>query len=476
MKLPLVLVLVYAITISSWAQEAANSPTTEQLIQQLQTAVSAAAKSAKAEKNGNDDEPERFYRVATYSGQLGTTIRQSIARGDLSAALQAISQIQTILPDENVQKLADALSKKIQDDQANSERKVVESVDNKVDEAMKACFAAKEAKELDEYILDLSQMSQRQGNNYGGSELARRSAEKARAAVTFLCRWQDYLMQTKSGNFQAAQNVLKSLSQDTSSYPFVPRSVILDKMSVNAAGGDVDEPAGPKVPDLKGKSLKDIDALQLQTMELQYRNPNSQPIRQFSDKLATMNRAVEQANSGMVGQVFSFCVNSYGGNNGDTEFAPMREELLLQILPDYLDTGKSYPLQPHETPKSYFLRVIQESREKGDWPTTWKALEGYRTYAFSSGQTPGWLSADIQGISQFIIAQNYERAEQYVDAVRSYKRVLGQAGQNLPVEEATKRLNALKKDHPEDFEAASKPLEMPQRGMPYPPNASPRQP
>lgn len=470
MKLPLILVLACSVSLSSWAQETPDGPTAEELIQQLQTAVSAAAKAAKAEKS--EGERDRYYEMASYSGQLGTTIRQSISRGDLSSALQAITQIQTVLPDEKVQKLADALSKKIQDDQASSERKLVESVDKKVDDAIKVCFAAKEAKELDEYILDLSQMSQRQGNSYNGSELIRRSAEKARSAVTFLCRWQDYLMQTKSGNLQAAQNVLSSLAEDTSSYPFVPRSTILGKISPGASG-ESDEPIGPKVPDLKGKSIKDIGALQLQAMELKYRNPNSQPIRQFSEQIAAMNRAVEQADAGMIGQVFSFCTNQYGGNNTEIDFAPMREELLLQILPDYLDTGKSYPLQANETPKSYFLRVIQESREKGDWQTTWKALEGYRTYAFSSGQTPSWLSADIQGISQFIIAQNLERAEQYIDAARAYKRVLSQAGQNLPVEEATKRLNALKKDHPEDFEAASKPLEMPQHSMPYSTNAIP---
>jgi hypothetical protein len=120
---------------------------------------------------------------------------------------------------------------------------------------------------------------------------------------------------------------------------------------------------------------------------------------------------------------------------------------------------------------------VKEAREKGDWVTTWKGLDGYRAYAFSSGQPPAWLSADIQGISAFIVAQNQEKAEQYTDAIRGYKRVLSFAGENLPIKEVTERLAALKKDKPENYEAAAKPLEVPQRPYPYPtPRGNPSQP
>jgi len=443
------------------AAQSAPDPTVDEIAEQFQAAVTKAAKEKKAEKG------ESRYEMTAYTGQLTETLRHAKLRGDLNNLQQVVSQIQGMLGNAEVTRLGDALVAKVTEETMTREQAYVNSVDSDIEKAVKLCFAAKTPKELDESIIALSKTALRENYN-SNFELSRRSAERARAAVTFLCRWQDYLLQTESGNTAAAAGVLRSLSQDTSAYPFVPRSEILDRMKQLNAGGSSDENAPVKIPSLQDKSLADLTKLRSEVRELTYRNPNSQPVRQLSEQLAALNRAKEQFNSGLVGTAFAYCTN-HSGNNSDEDLSALRQQLLIQLLPVYLDVAKTYPTQPNETALDYLQRTIKEARAKADWVTAWKALDAYKSVAFG-GNAPSWLTSDIQGVSLFIVAQNLEKAGQYVDAIRGYKRVVGQAGQNLPIEEATARLVALEKEQPKAYEDANKPAEPVVRQYPSAPN------
>ncbi len=451
-------VVVWLLVSSTWAATTPSS--TAELVDKLQQSLTAAAK-AKSD-SPNTPSGMRYVESSTY---LMANIRQTIARGDINSLQQSLAQIKMAFPDEAIGKLCDTLLETVQKEAADREQEFLEKSDALIDKAVKAAFAAKEPKELDPLILELSRLSRRP-TEYNQSELMRRTSEKCGSATTFLCRWQDYLMQAKSGNAAAAQQALKEISQNTSSYPFVPRSEILSRIR------DVPEAVSTpeKMPVLSGKTLADLDSIQNQIDILRTKNPNSNPLNQLNEAVGALIRAKNQLDNGLISDAFNYCtrVTTYGNNSGLIEqLSPLRQELLMKVLPVYLGISKSYPATPKDSPTDYLLRVIKESREKADWRLTWKTLEVYRSVAFYNGTTPGWLTADIQGCSYFIIGQNQEKAGLYTDAVRSYRRVISQPGENLPLKEATDRMEAIKREHPEDFAAADKAV--PTYPVSYPP-------
>ena len=54
----------------------------------------------------------------------------------------------------------------------------------------------------------------------------------------------------------------------------------------------------------------------------------------------------------------------------------------------------------------------------------------------------------------FFAGQNFELAEQWSDAMQSYKTVLRSANEHVPIKAAAERLKVLTKEHPEAVAAA----------------------
>lgn len=441
------LAFLFFFTLLSFSSAAENKePGSPELLDSLQSAITDAVKTA---KDKNPDAPQsKSAEYAAYAPQAVQAIRQSITRGDLSSAQQSLRQIQTMFPDPKITDICSKILVELEKESLARERNYLETVDAAIEKSVDKCFKAREPKELDSLILELSRLSQK-NTNYNTSDLTRRTGEKARSAVTFLCRWQDYLMQLKSGNNDAASLILKNLSQENTSYPFVPRSEILSRMKPDDKPNSANPEAGSP-PDLEGKTLKDLIAIRKETDLLLNKQRDSQALRQFSQNLEALELAIQQQKSGLVGQAYNYCLNRNMGNKEDS-FHNLKQQLLLEVLPAYLNVEDTYPPKQGEMPSGYLQRISKEAQAKSDWQTAWKSLETYRNVVYSQGQGPAWLSADIQGLSLFIVGQNQEKAGQYADAVRTYKRIPALAGQNLPIAQTTERLKTIEKEHPNEF-------------------------
>lgn len=456
-------VLPFLILLVSLSLLRAADPTAAELADQLQQKIQKLTKEKAKENEGTR------YPLQNLNGQMTQAIKVAKLRGDTSSLQQMVDHLQSIVDDEEVSRLSDALIAKIAEESVASEQAYISKIDAAIEQGVKTALAAKEPKELDESILTLSKLTVRE-NPSSGFDLSRRTTEKARSAITFFCRWQDYLMQIGSGNYDAASGVLRSLSQETQAYPFVPRSEILARIQPASSTGKSEMRMEPELPSLKGKTLADLPTLRSTVRELVYRNPNSQAVRQFSDQLNGLSRANEQFNAGLLGAAFAYCTGRNGGEFGNDfagDFLPLRQQLLIQLLPAYLDLGSSYPIEKNETAGDYLQRLIQETSAKKDWISLARALEAYRLIAFSE-PAPAWLTADTQGINNFITAQNLEKAAQYVDAIRTYRRVVGSSGKYVPIDEAAARILALQKEQPDAFEKAEKPPEAIVRYPPQP--------
>lgn len=456
--------LAVAVPVARAADEkttAAATETTDDLVAQLDAAVRAAVKQQQKDA-GTGASPDRSREVQYYATQAGATVRRALSSGGGVSNLQeALNQVQSVVPSEDVQKLCAKILATAQAQAEARDKAVIDQATTQVDAAMKATFAAKEPKDLDDQIIQLSNLSL--SRDYNNSQAVQRKVEQARSAVTFMCRWQDYLANKNNGNIDAARAVLQKLSQDTSSYPFVPRSEILQR--IDALGVDKSS-VTDQLPSLKGKKLADVEALRRETVELKYKNSNNQQIESRLRALQQLADAQQQVAAGLYGQAFSYCTNAnrYGGMEAQQDMLPLTMELLMTFLPQYLEVATTYPAKADETPVAYLQRVNDASRAKGDWKTTSKALEAYRQVAFGNGQTPAWITGDAQAITAFIQGQNYESAGMYREAIAAYKRVIAQTGDNIPIEEAKKRLETIRKEHPQDAEAAEKTPET----RPYP--------
>jgi hypothetical protein len=102
------------------------------------------------------------------------------------------------------------------------------------------------------------------------------------------------------------------------------------------------------------------------------------------------------------------------------------------------------------------LQLADEAAKKREWRKVYDMLRvcngaGDR---FGSGRDP--IGDEIGGIADFFTGQRFEKAEQWAEAITSYQNVLRRMGNRLPVAEATERLQALKREHPEAFAVAEK--------------------
>ncbi len=409
---------------------------------------------AEAKRNGND-RAALLIETSVPLDQLVGSLRESASRRDLDALRRNLAQIQSFLSSDDIQKVSTEIVNQVQEALAAQEQAYVESVDATINRAVEAGFNAGETEDLDPELVNLSELLGPESSSFR-SDPARQSREKARAAVTFLCRWQDYLMYQNAGDHSHALTTLHDIARNSGDYPFVPRSKILDQISSlrgNEPSGDPDGGDGALVPSLEGKKLEDLASLRAETKRRIMADGRTDALREFYDDLDKLDRAYQEFQAGMVGAAFLFATDKGVTRRVDDEFVPLRQELLLKTLPIYLNTVETYPMNPGEGPDDYLLRIIKEARAAGDWMTVWKGLDAYRIVVFKSSKSPIWLGADIQSVKQFIAAQNLERAGEYVGAIRTYQTVVLQPGEYAPVDEAAERLIRLQEDHPEAYDA-----------------------
>jgi hypothetical protein len=100
-------------------------------------------------------------------------------------------------------------------------------------------------------------------------------------------------------------------------------------------------------------------------------------------------------------------------------------------------------------------KLAEDCAKHGDWRRVLDCLTASRQLlAFARDQRGArgeTLGREIQAVSDYLAGGNFERAEQFAEAVHAYQNVLRQPGTYVPTAEATERLRALKADHKELF-------------------------
>jgi hypothetical protein len=154
------------------------------------------------------------------------------------------------------------------------------------------------------------------------------------------------------------------------------------------------------------------------------------------------------------------------GDSGDLRFATeiggLRQRIERDVLARILRAPElNQPPLAELAPEAAIEKLGDQFAEKGEWRRLLQLIETRAGQGRYDGSPPrdGDLASAVRA---FLAAQNFELAEQWADAVLSYKTVLRTPSERAPVKQAAERLKELNKQHPEAF-TAPKPAT---RGLP----------
>jgi hypothetical protein len=136
-----------------------------------------------------------------------------------------------------------------------------------------------------------------------------------------------------------------------------------------------------------------------------------------------------------------------------SEIGTLRKRIERDVLARVLRAPElNQPPLSELAPEVAMEKLGDQFAEKGEWRRLLQLLEANAGQGRFDGSPArdGDLSSAVRA---FLAGQNFELAEQWADAVLSYKTVLRAASDRAPVKQAAERLKELNKQHPEAFTA-----------------------
>ena len=307
------------------------------------------------------------------------------------------------------------------------------------------------AVELDAVIAELSALAEPSTNYEDGSE--RKGAALARSTLEFARRWQDFLAARAAGNVEKARSVLSELTGLGRDYPGVPRSAILARAYGEEIGktggkkttGPVASLASPEQILEKIKSLEDLDRL-LPEFSAAITGDRGTWSNVLND-LQTLARTYRELRAGNSTRI---SLGLSGLDSTREPVAALRGQLAIYALPRILSVKDEDKPLPTENALTYLRRMLALARDRKDWQFASRIHSVVQTTQVSD---PLLRTADSTALSSFLAALNLEKGRQYSLAVNSFQTALKTGSDFIPAEEIGEHLEAIKRDHPADYEA-----------------------
>jgi hypothetical protein len=317
--------------------------------------------------------------------------------------------------------------------------------------ARDAVLAAKKPADLDGVIFE---MQKYQNNGFGFVQMVtpenQELVPQILSALEFAKLWQSYLEHTASGQTDAARNDLTQLSQ-ANGPGLLPRSRILELLaapapppatnSTHAAGSDAQ-----KIVD----GVQKLDDLEPALGQLNTLAAQDSIARDYAQHLAPMVEVYNDLKSGLPTSVN---IDFMGDVTGAGISARANTLLLNFILQHYFDTYKGAPPGDTETPAGYTRRVLNDALAGQNWILLKKALNAHQYLARNVGGAGGASDNETAGFDEFITGINQQTARQFSMAVTSYLTALKAGNLDIPAKYIGEQLDAIKRDHPSDYDS-----------------------
>ena len=272
-------------------------------------------------------------------------------------------------------------------------------------------------------------------------------------ATRFLRQWQNYLWAVEGEKFDNGIRILTDLAQTEQSPLDVPRSEILARAR-SLEGKDkaqVDSYAAPILQRIH--SLDDLPIALTQLRSGTHPPYQSQALSNLVNGLDAVCKAYLAFKEG----VATTLPPTYW-QTGDTNqmVTRLRAELLLLVLPRILGVEKTDSPKIGETVEDYLMRMRAAAIARRDFELLSRTISAAREISSSiAGPGQSLVGHDYTSFLYWREGQNAERAKRFFEAALAYRRALSSATPAVPVEFIGQRLDAIEKEHPDEFRQAT---------------------
>ncbi len=452
MKTPLVsVVLIFAFISSGQALTEKG----KELVNELTAAIQAEVQSVKPKEGQSFNEREQM------KASMGACMQMLLENSDSPQFSESLTQVAAYFTSEAVIKKIAELQKELRTERETAARATLGKIQNTLDAAAKAVRTAKVPADLDEVIAELGKFRQHQYRQ--NSEEIQAAIARVEPTLRFVTQWQNYLSARNIGNYKAAQETLRNLTNNDS-LSLLPRSELLallnkppetEKQTTNTQDKFVSPDETVEEIVSRVKSLDDLENALRELRKLaqgQRRiNQDANSVNSVINALLPINRSYQEFKAGLAVNIE--IGTNYSGNDGgigSKQIAQLKSELQLAVLPRYVGAPEGTKAKPGEDIQTFLNRLAAEAKERGDIAVGIRTREAMRLISRGNSFTQN----DASAYNSYIAGQNQETAEQYFQAVVSYQAALKSGSDLLPAKIIGQRLAAIKASHPKDYEEA----------------------
>jgi hypothetical protein len=429
---------------------------TDDLLDQLKSEVKAEVKAAR-EKN-DDGGQQRAYQMQEILLRLQRTATQ-VDNGEYSLA-QTVESIGALSTSERVEKICKALARELHNAQEKSDKTLVEEVEKTLGGALRATLDGKTARDLDPPLVATGKIIHESEMRSTRNAKLQALQNQGQQLYEFIRQWQDYLAGVEAGNTDAARAKLGSLISSSRDFSgFMPRSELLAKLNElqkqaglvkdgKAASPETIEQQAREIV-IKTKTLDEIPRAIAEIEALVATNRNTG----FASNtplatLRTFNRNYEELKKGLAANISLSALTSGSSFEGNEALTSLRNQLILFALPRVLALPAGESAKPDENIATFLQRVLDSAKEKQNWTLAGRIVDVAQTLSLNVVAS----SSDRTALQSFLAGSNQERARQFALAVSSYQAALRTGSQIVAAELIGDHLEAIRKDHPQEFE------------------------
>ncbi len=158
--------------------------------------------------------------------------------------------------------------------------------------------------------------------------------------------------------------------------------------------------------------------------------------------------------SGQRGESQAAEFNGAGASSVVMELRKLRERVTRETVAERLGAPELRQPPLAELPVNAAVgKLADAAAGRSDWKRAYELVQATDSAVGTRG-VMAVPNARLQAIHAYLSGQNLEKAEQFREAIAAYQLVLQNVTDRVPTQEATDRLKALKKAHPESFSAA----------------------
>src|SRR6266576_1878775 len=312
-------------------------------------------------------------------------------------------------------------------------------------------FKARKASDLDASLIELHRLAAAPGRFRSGNPERESTVNRLHDAARFLQQWQNYLWAVEGEKVDNGIRILTDLAQIEQSPLDVPRSEILARARW-LEGKDRAQADNYAAPILQSVHL--LDDLPKALTQLKSRPAyKSQALSNLVNGLEAVCKAYLAFKEG----VATTLPPTYW-QTGDTNqiVTRLRAELLLLVLPRILGVEQRDSPKAGETVEGYLVRMRAVAIAHHDFELLSRTISAAREISASiAGPGQSLIGQDYTSFLCWREGQNAERAKRFLEAALAYRRALNSATSAVPIAFIGQRLDAIEKEHPNEYKQAT---------------------